>query len=342
MGMQVKPQLLRVALVAALLARPLSDAEAKTLEVGPTHELKTPSAAAAIAAAGDVVEIEPGEYFDCAVWRVGPLTILGKGPGVVVTDKTCQAKGIFIIDGNDFIVRNITFARARVPDGNGAGIRFEGKNLTVEGSRFIDNESGILAATDSPNSTIRIVNSEFDRNGKCARSCAHALSVAQVLLLHVEQSKFTGTRGGHHVRSRALRTELVGNRIEDGPDGTSSYLVDIPNGGSLAMQGNRLEKGPGTTNSKAAVMIGEEDHLQPTIEFRLTNNLFINDSGQHTAFVLNWGDADAEVAGNQLQGSVTEVSSQGLWLHEIRSSLRGTKEWAVEAAKSVARRIQSW
>src|SRR6185437_13040013 len=139
----------------------------RTLEVGPNHKFKVPSAAIAAASDGDVVDIAPVKdgYFDCAVLRANHLTVEGRGSGVVLTDKTCQGKAIFVTVGNDITIRNITFARARVPDGNGAGIRAEGNNLTIEKSRFINNENGILAA-DAPNSTIRIFDSEFTRNGK--------------------------------------------------------------------------------------------------------------------------------------------------------------------------------
>ena len=128
------------------------------LEVGPTQRLKLPSQAAAAAGAGDIIRIAPGEYADCAVWRASRLTIEATGDGTVLTGKTCAGKGIFVIDGNDITVRNITFMRAEVPDHNGAGIRAEGRNLTVKKSRFIDNENGLLANPKSE-STIRIVDS---------------------------------------------------------------------------------------------------------------------------------------------------------------------------------------
>src|SRR6185437_6045648 len=211
----------------------------RTLEVGPNHKFKAPSAAIAAASDGDVVDIAPVKdgYFDCAVLRANHLTVEGRGSGVVLTDKTCQGKAIFVTVGNDITIRNITFARARVPDGNGAGIRAEGNNLTIEKSRFINNENGILAA-DAPNSTIRIFDSEFTRNGKCQNACAHGIYVGHIALLHIERTKFFETREGHHIKSRAERTELIRNDIEDGPSGTSSYLVDISNGGSLVMENN--------------------------------------------------------------------------------------------------------
>ena len=58
-----------------------SAAVAKTLLVGSDQALKVPSAAAAVAADGDTIEIEPrqGGYFDCVVWKQNKLTIEGKG-----------------------------------------------------------------------------------------------------------------------------------------------------------------------------------------------------------------------------------------------------------------------
>ena len=329
---------LTVAFLVVALAVPGSCGmiSAAVLEVGASHELKVPSAAARVAHDGDTVEIEPGEYFDCAVWAANRLTIAGKGPGVVITDKTCEGKALFITRGNDITVRNITFTRARVPDGNGAGIRIEGRNLTVEHSRFVNNEDGMLSG-NSPQSEIRVSDSEFLQNGKCiGNDCAHGIYIGQVALLRIERSKFFETKDGHHVKSRALRTELVGNDITDGPNGTSSYLVDIPNGGSLVMENNTLEKGPHTANPATAIMLGQEDTSQATVELRFSGNTFTNDSGTRTAFVTNWTEAAPDLENNQFIGEVTPVSSAGYWLHRLRHGLgqaRDTARGLIDLAK---------
>ncbi len=54
---------LGAAALALLLALP---AAAATLEVGEGKKFAAPSAAAAVAQAGDHIVIAPGEYFDCA------------------------------------------------------------------------------------------------------------------------------------------------------------------------------------------------------------------------------------------------------------------------------------
>ncbi len=285
-------------------------AGAKTIEVGPGLPYAAPSAAAAVAAAGDTIEIAPGEYFDCALWSANRLTIVGKGPGAVITDKTCQGKALFITRGDDITIRNLTFARARVPDQNGAGIRVEGRNLTIEHSRFIDNEDGILAG-DSPQSRIVISDSEFIGNGKCEAACAHGLYVGHVALLRVVHSTFSRTREGHHIKSRALRTELIDDVIADGPDGTSSYLVDLSNGGSLVMEGNVLEKGPNSRNYSTAIAIGAEGVTQHTDELFFKNNKFTNDNSHQTIFVRNLTATRAALIGNTLNGKILPLVGDG-------------------------------
>jgi pectate lyase len=144
-----------------------------SLRVGVTQTYKAPSAAAAVAKNGDHIEIEPGQYFDCAVWNADNLVIEGTGPGVVITDKTCMGKGLFVIEGNNTTVRNLTLMRARVPDMNGAGIRLDNGSLTVDTVKFIDNQNGLFGRT--PGTTVTVRNSDFDRNGICASACAHGM-----------------------------------------------------------------------------------------------------------------------------------------------------------------------
>jgi hypothetical protein len=296
----------------------VSPISAKTLLVGADREFASPSEAAKVATDGDTVAIDSGEYFDCAVWRANGLIVEGSAAEVIITDKTCDGKALFVIAGNDITIRNVTFARARVPDGNGAGIRAEGVNLRIEHSRFLNNESGVLV-NPSSSSIVTIRDSEFIGNGRCAAGrCAHALAVGVIALLHVENSKLTGTKAGHHIVSRAVRSELIGNEIADGADGTSSYLVDIPNGGSLAMTSNVLEKGPKSSNPATAIMLGDESPLAPNSTFDIFGNRFSNDTGGATILVRNWTGAEVKAEGNVLGTGTTVVSSDGYFLHRLR------------------------
>src|SRR5205823_8504535 len=116
------------------------------------------------------------------------LVIEGAGPGVVITDKTCMGKGIFVVAGSNTTVRTLTLSRARVPDMNGAGIRLDGGSLTVEDVKFIDNQNGILGG--KPGSKVIIRNSQFDENGYCGQyPCAHGIYIGHADLLRVEHSR---------------------------------------------------------------------------------------------------------------------------------------------------------
>jgi hypothetical protein len=281
----------------------------RVLSVGPGKTFAMPSDAAAVALPGDRIEIAPGDYTDCAVWTSSSLAIVAMGD-VTIRDKTCENKAIFVIKGHDITVRGIVFTGAKARAHNGAGIRAEGANLTVENSKFIDNEEGILASPVK-DSTILIRGSYFKGNGNCIQQCAHGVYAGRIARLVIEDSEFVGQHIGHHVKSRALDTELTDNVIHDGPDGNSSYLVDIPNGGILTMRGNRLEKGPQTDNPSAAIAIGAEGVTNPTPQIVIEDNSFANLMDRDTFFVRNFSTTPVMLSGNRFTGQVTPVMQEG-------------------------------
>lgn len=285
-------------------------ASAKVPEVGPDHEVKTPSTAIAAASNGDVVRIAGGKYFDCSIVGVDNLTIEGVGPDAVLTDKTRAGKALLVINGNNVTVRDLTIQPAQVPDHIGAGIREEGGNLTVENTRFIDHENGILSS-DNPNATLRVTGGHFEGNGSCKGSSGQGIHAGHIRLPHVDHTKFFNSHEEHGTRSRAARTEVVDRDIEDGPDGTSSYLIEAPNGGSLLVERNKLEKGPQTQNQGNTIMVGSEGVDQPTDEITVHDNNFTNDQGRGTVFVTDRTVTKADLSGNKCTGQVTPLDGDG-------------------------------
>jgi nitrous oxidase accessory protein NosD len=276
------------------------------LTVGQGQTYALPSDAARAAGPGDIVRIFPGTYADCATWLANGLVIEGTGPNVVFAGKICAGKAIFITTGNDITIRNITFTAAHAEGHNGAGIRAEGANLTVEDSRFLDNENGILAGAN-PASTIEIRNSTFRGNGNCIAACAHGIYAGHIALLRVENSQFEKQHVGHHIKSRAARTEIIHNRVQDGPEGSSSYLVDLPNGGSAVISGNVFEKGPNSSNKRTAIAIGAEKETNPAGDILIEDNSFTNNSGVATVFVRNYTGRAIALVKNRLPGNVTPI-----------------------------------
>ncbi len=285
---------------------------AATLEAGPNKPYALPSAAAAAAHDGDTLLIAAGTYADCAVLTARNLTVRGAGPDkTVMTGKTCQGKAILVAQGDNLTVEDMGLTQAHVAEFNGAGIRAEGGNLTVRNVRFAGNEDGILTAP-LPNSIITVTASAFIGNGSCDGSgCAHGIYAAHVKLLRVEDSTFLGTRHGHHIKSRAARTEVIGCRFADGPDGTSSYAVEIPNGGAVVLRGNTIEKGPRSENHTAALTIGSEGVNQPTPEITVENNDFTVDGTYSSFLVNNLSATDARLMGNRLHGNARPLRGDG-------------------------------
>ncbi len=280
--------------------------------VGPGLEYAQPSDVARLVGPGDTVSIAPGTYTDCAIWPASApgLKLIGEDGKVTLADKICDEKAIFVIQGDGTLVRGITFKGAKSKDHNGAGIRLESRKLTIENSRFIDDEDGILTFS-TPGGELIIRDSSFEGDGNCIEKCAHGIYVNHIDSVRIEHSVFVGQHAGHHIKSRAANTEIVDTIIRDGPEGTSSYLVDIPNGGNLLMSGDTLEKGPLSQNKTTAIEIGAEGVDNPTASIRIENCEFTNNTGRRTAFVTNHTDTPVQLTGNTLNGDIVELLGPG-------------------------------
>jgi hypothetical protein len=296
-------------------------AAAVTLEVGPTRVLTGPSAAAAVARDGDRVVFDPGIYRECAIWTAPRLTLEARRPPAamkqtimnetVMTGPTCADRALFLFTGNDITVRGLTFAQARDSEHTGAGILMQGANLTVENSQFLNNENGILAGGPS-SSVVRITHSLFRGNGSCVGACAHGVYAGQVIArLEVTGCTFIDTHIGHNIKSRALSTVVRDNRIEDGSTGTSSYLIELPNGGDAQIVNNTLEKGAHSDNQETAISIGGQNNINPTHVVEIRGNRFTSDLPEPVRFVRNTTGTPAQLSGNTLVGRIIPLDGPG-------------------------------
>ena len=296
----VRGSLLLSSLLPALVS-------AATLGVGPGKTYATPSAAAATARDGDVIEISAGTYQDEAIWRANGLTIRGVGGKAYLNAAglaLANRKAIWVIQGNGTTVENIEFSGASVPDGNGAGIRQEGVGLTVRGCYFHDNQNGILAG-DKPDSDILIESSEFARNG-AGDGQSHNLYINRVRSFTLRSSYSHGARVGHLVKSRAYSTSILYNRLT-GEDGNPSYEIDVPNGGRVDVVGNLIHQGA-TTENPALLSFGAEGTTNPEQVLSVIHNTFVNERSAGGTFVYIGGSPMARVVNNLFVGKGTPVS----------------------------------
>lgn len=206
------------------------------------------------------IVVAPGIYRDCAVQQRGRVRFVAATPGsVIFRGGICEQKAALVLRGRSAEVVGLTFEDLRVPDGNGAGIRIEKGDLTVSESLFRNSENGILSAND-PSGTIRIDRSTFSRLGRCDRglSCAHSIYIGDYGALSIQRSRFERGTGGHYVKSRAPRIDLVDSSFDDTGGRATNYMVDLSSGASGTIARNTFVQGKDKENYSAMIMVAAE------------------------------------------------------------------------------------
>jgi len=298
-----------------------SMAAGRIIQVGGNSQIRTIAQAAAMAEDGDTVVIAPGEYYgDVATWRQDRLTIRAGAGGrvkLIAAGSHAGGKGIWVIGGGRVTVEDIDFVGARVPDRNGAGIRFEKGHLVVKRCSFRDSENGILTAGD-PTATLEIENSEFGNNGDGSGS-THNLYVGDIGMLKVTGSYFHHARQGHLLKSRARENRIFYNRLTDEVGGQASYELEFPNGGVAYVVGNIIEQSA-TTDNSTVISFGAEGYRSPLNALYLASNTIVDDR-PHGGIMLRVADGERQVyAVNNLlvgQGRIDGGQVKG-WRDRLR------------------------
>ena len=91
--------------------------------------------------------------------------------------------------------------------------------------------------------TVTIERSEFARNG--SDGYTHNIYIGNANRLNVIASHFHEAKVGHNLKSRAKENFIENSYFMDGPTGTSSYLLDFPDGGVVFMRGNLFTRTAG-------------------------------------------------------------------------------------------------
>ncbi len=290
----------------------------RVVQVGPGRQFTDPSQVTGIVQSGDVVEIDAGVYNATeSIWNTSNLTLRGVGgrAHLVAPATISNLKAIWVTAGTNIAVENIEFSGAAVPDKNGAGIRADGQDLAICASYFHDNEDGILGGAGN----VLIEYSEFARNGGCVPTfgCSHNIYIGGGNRFTLRYSYSHHASIGHLVKSRAQENHILYNRIMDEADGTSSYKIDLPNGGLSYVIGNLLQQGPNTDNS-TIVAYGEEGLINPSKTLYVVNNTFVNDFGSGT--FVSAGGSTATLQNNLFVGSGTLVSGTATQVTNLQTN----------------------
>lgn len=233
---------------------------------------------AAVSAVRDgdaTILIAPGTYRDCTVQTGGDITYRARTPGTVIFDGgACEGKATFVLRGRRSTVDGIVFRGVRVPDGNGAGIRTEIGDLTVTNSTFLDSQEGILGGNPEGRQQIAIERSTFSGLGQCDETtdCAHSVYLSNNGSIRITKSRFERGTGGHYVKIRAPRIEIVNSSFDDSRGSKTNYMIDLPEGATGRIAGNMFVQGKAKENWTGFIVIGAEKRTFPASGLRIEDN----------------------------------------------------------------------
>jgi hypothetical protein len=236
----------------------------------------------------ETITLRPGRYErDGGVLRANGVTIksTSETERAVLDAKqfAAEGKGILVVKGNNTIIDGLEFRGAAVPSKNGAGVRFEGGDLTVQRCRFEDNEMGILGG-DQGKAHIQIFDSEFARSYRtddpripASGYPAHNIYIGQVDKLTVRGVWSHSTEGGHPLKSRARINDIEANYFTT-RQGSGSYEAEFPSGGQVRFVGNIVEQGINSANHTMFAYGLEHARIPnpPPHTLTVAQNTFIN------------------------------------------------------------------
>ncbi len=219
--------------------------------------------------------IAPGTYRDCTVQTGGDITYRARVPGAVIFDGgACEGKATFVLRGRRSTVDGIIFRGIRVPDGNGAGIRTEIGDLTVTNSTFLDSQEGILGGNPEGQQRITIDRSTFAGLGQCDETvdCSHSVYLSNNGSITIRRSRFERGTGGHYVKIRAPRIDVVDSSFDDSRGSKTNYMIDLPEGATGLIARNTFVQGKAKENWTGFIVVGAEKRTFPANGLRVEEN----------------------------------------------------------------------
>jgi len=266
-------------------------------------------AVGAIGGGQGTIRIAPGRYGDCAVQEAGRIAYVAATPGTAIFDGgICEDKAILVLRGRAARVEGLVFTHMHVGDGNGAGIRIEQGDLEVAQAMFVDGQCGILSATD-PHGTIWIDHSTFSRLGKEPDgSGAHSVYIGHYGALRVTASRFERGTGGHYLKSRSPRIEVLDSSFDDSQGQDTNYMIDLPEGAVGRIAGNIFLQGNGKENYSTLIAVHAEQGHNPSAGLVIENNVASVAPGFQwtSALVGDWSGEPLVIRGNRLGERITE------------------------------------
>lgn len=272
---------------------------------------------------GATIIVRSGVYEEAAILRANRVTIRAEF-GAHLRGVAAQGKAALVIKGDDVVIEGLECSGIKVPDGNGACVRAEGRNLTLRRVHFHDSQEGLLGG----NGVLVIEDSLFERLGGDHESeigQAHGIYASgRVVRLELRRNRFLAAKDeGHEIKSRA-RTTLIEDNVIASLNGVDSRLIDVPNGGEVMIRGNVLEIGPNSSNPDL-IGLGLERGRDPELDREVNRavieeNTFIIDYALPTRLINAKGYPEPLVRNNVVVGGAPQPGEGNLWFIDRRAA----------------------
>lgn len=254
------------------------------------------------------IRFAPARFSDCAVQEGGEIAYVAEVPGQAILEgKACEGKAALVLRGRAATIEGLVFAGIRVPDRNGAGIRLENGNLSINQAWFRDSEEGILTAPN-PAGSIKIDKSTFTRLGRCDgdAACAHSIYTADLGSLSVTRTRFEAGRGGHYLKTHARRVEIWGNSFDDSRGSATNYMIDLSVGSTGRIVNNWMVQGRDKENYSAFIAIAAEGRKNRAdgLVIAANNVRFAPGVDRSSQFVADWSGDKLALGDNLLAAGI--------------------------------------
>ena len=210
--------------------------------------------------------------------RMGGL--VGSGSGGV----DISGKGFFNFANGDQILKGIEVsfvngAGEPEPGDNTHGVSGVRKNGQCLGDFFVvgcnlhdcnnNIETGLRPGNDY------IYNNILGNGGTAyvSSGATHNLYAGATPYLHFKGNLTYRAMNGHALKTRSFSGLIENNRLYDAENGSSSAVVDVPQGGQYVFRNNQFHKGPNAQNSGTLQILGDGDR-QRVHTFDIYGNVF--------------------------------------------------------------------
>jgi hypothetical protein len=264
-----------------------------------------------LATDGQTILLKPGTYGEAGTLSASNITIMATG--AKLEDRAAQGKAALVITGHDTVIVGLECTNIEVPDGNGACIRQEGRNLTLKRVNFHRNQSGLMAMEGS--GVVRVEDSVFAENGYRGRPSILAQGEAFEL---VRSQVLRGRGEGHEITTTAKRT-LIEDSIVASMDAVDSRLIDAPLGGEIVIRNSVLQKGRKNANPDV-IGFAFASPPHPNSALTLENSTIVVDSPKGVRIVHAPQGAKISLSRNVVIGGQDKLGGDTRWFQDRKAA----------------------